>query len=212
MPPRFHRARNLIAVHQLSQPMAVQLHDNLPLLDIVRRRSAHRDAGLHASSIVAAQAKARDKINPSGESMMKKLALTILAALGAAAVPVFAHHAFAAEFDVNKPITVKGVVTKIEWNNPHAWFYVDAKTDSGAVEKWQFETGAPIELARRGWRKNDLKVGDEVTVQALRAKDGTNTASARMVTLPSGKKVFSGSAGDDQPAPPAEPQPPSNHE
>jgi hypothetical protein len=100
-------------------------------------------------------------------------------------------------------------VTKIEWMNPHAWFYVDVKTDSG-VEQWQFETGAPIELTRRGWRKNDLKVGDEVTVQGLRAKDGTNTASARMVTLPSGKKVFSGSAGDDQPAPPA--QAPATHE
>jgi len=119
-----------------------------------------------------------------------------------------AHHAFAAEFDLNKPVTVKGVVTKIDWMNPHAWIYVDSKTDSG-VEQWQFETGAPIELVRRGWRKNDLKVGDEVTVQGLRAKDGTNTASARMVTLPSGKKVFSGAAGDDPTAPPP-PSPPAN--
>jgi hypothetical protein len=135
---------------------------------------------------------------------MKKFALSLLAFLAIAAFPALAHHAFSAEFDVNRPVTVKGVVTKIEWMNPHAWFYVEAKTDAG-VEQWQFETGAPIELARRGWRKNDLKVGDEVTVQGLRAKDGTNTASARMVTLPSGKKVFSGSAGDDAPAA----QPPS---
>ena len=141
---------------------------------------------------------------------MKKLALSILAVLGAVAVPALAHHAFAAEFDLNKPVTVKGVVTKVEWMNPHAWIYVDVKTDSGAVEPWQFETGAPIELVRRGWRKNDLKVGDEVSVQGLRAKDGTNTGSARMVTLPSGKKVFSGAAGDDAPAPPA--QPPATHE
>jgi len=135
---------------------------------------------------------------------MKKLFFSIVTLLAAAAIPALAHHAFSAEFDVKKPVNVKGVVTKIEWMNPHAWFYVDVKTDAG-VEQWQFETGAPIELTRRGWRKNDLKVGDEVTVQGLRAKDGTNTASARMVTLPSGKKVFSGSAGDDAPAA----QPPS---
>lgn len=142
---------------------------------------------------------------------MKKPALLILALLGAAAVPTLAHHAFAAEFDLKKPVTVKGVVTKIEWMNPHAWIYVEAKTDSG-VEEWQFETGAPVELVRRGWRKTDLKVGDEVTVQALRAKDGTNTASARMVTLPSGRKVFSGAAGDDPTAPPAPPAAPATHE
>src|ERR1700685_874485 len=144
---------------------------------------------------------------------MKKFVLSALAILGAIVVPAFAHHAFAAEFDVNKPVTVKGVVTKIDWMNPHAWIYVDVKTDAG-VEQWQFETGAPIELVRRGWRKNDLKVGDEVTVQALRAKDGTNTASARMVTLPSGKKVFSGSPGAHSPphaTPPAHP-PPAPHE
>jgi hypothetical protein len=142
---------------------------------------------------------------------MKKFALSVLALLGVVAIPVFAHHAFSAEFDVNKPVDIKGVVTKIEWMNPHAWFYVDVKTDSGAVEQWQFETGAPIELTRRGWRKNDLKVGDEVTVHGLRAKDGTNTASARLVTLPSGRKVFSGSAGDDAPAPQA-PPPSATHE
>lgn len=130
---------------------------------------------------------------------MNKLTFSILAFLGAVAVPAFAHHAVAAEFDTTKPVTLKGVVTKVEWMNPHAWFYIDVKTDSGAVEHWQFETGAPNELVRRGWRKTDLKVGDEVTVQGLRAKDGTNTGTARMVTLPDGKKVFSGSAADGGP-------------
>ena len=136
---------------------------------------------------------------------MKKLSFLILTSLGAVALPAVAHHAFSAEFDASKPITIKGVVTKVEWMNPHAWFYVDVKADNGAVEHWQFETGAPNELVRRGWHKNDLKVGDEVTVQGLRAKDGTNTANARMVTLPDGKKVFSGSATDGGP----EAQPPS---
>ena len=97
---------------------------------------------------------------------MKKLALSIVALAGALTVPALAHHAFSAEFDSSKPITFKGVVTKIEWMNPHAWFYLDVKASNGEVEHWQFETGAPIELTRRGWRKNDLKVGDEVTVQA----------------------------------------------
>jgi hypothetical protein len=137
---------------------------------------------------------------------MKKFALAMFTLLGTAAIPALAHHAFSAEFDTKQPITLKGVVTKIEWMNPHAWFYIDVKTDAGAVEHWQLETGAPIELARHGWRKNDLKVGDEVTVQGFRAKDGTNTGNARVVNLPDGKKVFSGSAEDSGPtAPPATP-------
>jgi len=141
---------------------------------------------------------------------MKKLALAMFCLLGTAAIPALAHHAFSAEFDTKQPITLKGVVTKIEWMNPHAWFYIDVKTDAGVVEHWQLETGAPIELARRGWRKNDLKVGDEVTVQGFRAKDGTNTGNARMVNLPDGKKVFSGSAEDGAPATP--PATPPTHE
>jgi len=132
---------------------------------------------------------------------MNKLASVIAGLmLAAAALPVSAHHSFAAEFDSTKTVTLKGVVTKIEWNNPHTWFYIDTKDDSGNVEHWQCETGAPTELVRRGWKKNDLKVGDQVTVQGFRAKDGTNTANARMVTLPDGKKVFSGSADDGGPS------------
>jgi uncharacterized protein DUF6152 len=131
---------------------------------------------------------------------MKTLTCLLAGLLLAAAAPVFAHHAFAAEYDSTKPITLKGVVTKIEWMNPHTWFYIDVKDDTGNVQHWQCETGAPIELVRRGWKKADLKIGDIVNVQGFRAKDGTNTANARLVTLPDGKKVFSGSADDGGPS------------
>ena len=130
---------------------------------------------------------------------MKTLALSAASLLLAAAIPALAHHSFQAEFDSNKPVTLKGTVTKIEWMNPHAWFYIDVTGADGKVEHWQCETGAPIELTRRGWRKNNLKVGDEVTVQGFRAKDATNTANARSVTLPDGRKVFTGSADDSGP-------------
>jgi hypothetical protein len=130
---------------------------------------------------------------------MKKLVL-LMAGLLAAAAPVLAHHSFSAEFDANQKVTLKGVVTKIEWMNPHTWFYMDVKDESGKVAAWQCETGAPIELTRRGWKRNDLKVGDQVNVEGFRAKAGGNTCNARTVTLPDGKKVFSGSADDGGPA------------
>jgi len=130
---------------------------------------------------------------------MKTVASLVVALLLIAAVPVLAHHSFQAEFDTSKPVTLKGVVTKVEWMNPHAWFYIDVTDENGKVEHWQCETGAPIELLRRGWRKNDLKIGDQVNVEAFRAKDSTNTISARVVTLPDGRKVFSGSASDNGP-------------
>lgn len=133
---------------------------------------------------------------------MKTIASLVVALLLIAAIPVLAHHSFQAEFDTSKPVTLKGVVTKVEWMNPHAWFYIDVTTADGKLEHWQCETGAPIELLRRGWRKNDLKIGDQVTVEAYRAKDSTNTVSARVVTFPDGRKVFSGSASDNGPAKP----------
>ncbi len=113
-------------------------------------------------------------------------------ALIASAVPVFAHHSFAAEFDGTKQITLNGVVTKVDWVNPHAYIYVDVKGDDGAVINWAIETGAPNVLYRQGWRKDDLKAGDMVTLTAFLAKDGSHTAAARNVKLPDGRSVFAG--------------------
>jgi len=110
------------------------------------------------------------------------------------AVPVFAHHSFAAEFDGTKQINFTGIVTKVDWVNPHAWVYVDVKGDDGTVVNWALESGAPNALYRAGWRKDDLKAGDTVTFSAFLAKDGSHTAAARQVTLPDGRKVFAGSA------------------
>ncbi len=118
--------------------------------------------------------------------------LAIALTLSVPVVPVFAHHSFAAEFDGTKQITLSGVVTKVDWVNPHAYIYVDVKGDDGAVVNWALETGAPNMLYRQGWRKDDLKVGDMVTFEAFLAKDGSHTAAARQVKLPDGRKVFAG--------------------
>ena len=113
------------------------------------------------------------------------------------AVPVLAHHSFAAEYDESKPIKISGTVTKLEWTNPHARFYVDVKDQTGKVINWNFELGSPNVLIRQGWRRTALKEGDQVTVEGYMAKDGTNLANARRVTLPDGRKVFAGSAESD---------------
>ena len=128
------------------------------------------------------------------------LAVTSLAGILLAAVPVLAHHSFAAEYDSSKPIKFQGKVTKVEWMNPHVYFYVDAKDDKGKDVNYAVETGAPNGLYRQGWRKDSLKVGDTVSIDGFRAKDGSNTVNARNVTLPDGRKVFAGSADDGGPA------------
>jgi len=114
---------------------------------------------------------------------------------------VSAHHAFAAEYDANKPVTLKGVVTKIEWLNPHARFYVDVKDEQGTTN-WNLELASPNVLVRNGWSRKTINVGDQVTVQGSMARDGSKMANARVVTLADGRRVFAGSSGGD--APPAQ--------
>jgi Family of unknown function (DUF6152) len=116
-----------------------------------------------------------------------------------AAAPAFAHHSFAAEYDSSKPITIKGTVSKMEWMNPHARFYVDVKEDDGKMTTWELELGSPNGLMRRGWTRNSLKPGDAIIVEGYLAKDGSHLANARQVTLTDGRKIFAGSSDDGGP-------------
>ncbi len=131
---------------------------------------------------------------------VKQAVLVAGVGLLAASLPLIAHHSFAAEFDSAKPVSIQGVVTKLDWMNPHIWVYLDTKDESGAVTHWQCEGGPPNTLTRQGWSKDALKSGDQVTIDGFRAKDGTNTCNARSVKLPSGKSVFAGSADDGAPS------------
>jgi hypothetical protein len=112
-----------------------------------------------------------------------------------ATAPLSAHHAFAAEFDAKKPVNFKGVVTKMEWVNPHTWLHVDVKKPDGSVERWAIEAGTPNVLFRRGFTKASLLPGTEIVVDGYQAKDGSRRANGRNLTLPNGQTLFLGSQG-----------------
>ncbi len=128
---------------------------------------------------------------------MRRNVFGILAAgfgLLLASAPLLAHHSFAAEYDSKKPIKITGTVTKVEWMNPHIYYYVDVKDTSGKVTSYAVEGGTPNTLRRNGWGKDSLKTGDNVTVEGFMAKNGSNHVNGRTVTLPDGRRVFGGSA------------------
>jgi hypothetical protein len=126
---------------------------------------------------------------------MKLFAFLLAVSLLVGALPLAAHHAFAAEFDSNQPVTVKGTVTKVDWVNPHAWLYVDVKGADGKVVNWHFELGPPNALFRLGWKKDAIPAGTEVAITGFRAKAQDAVANGRSITLPDGRELFSGGSG-----------------
>ena len=130
-----------------------------------------------------------------------RIKLLLLATAVGLLIPVtsaLAHHAFAAEYDEKKPITLTGTVTKVEWMNPHVFFYIDVKDAEGKVTNWRGEGGNLSTLMRRGWRKDSLKVGETVTIEGSLAKSGQPLVNARTVTRADGQKLFAGSAGGEE--------------
>lgn len=129
-----------------------------------------------------------------------RIALSVLAGtILVAGLPLAAHHSFAAEFDATKAVHLKGTLTKIEWTNPHSYFFLDVKDDKGNVVNWGCEGGAPGALSRRGFKRGDIKLGDTLVVDGYAAKDGSHLIDARRVTLPDGRVVYGASAGDGGP-------------
>lgn len=125
--------------------------------------------------------------------------LAVGAAMVLAAAPLRAHHSFAAEYDANQPITLKGEISRIDLVNPHAWLYLDVKEPDGTVSKWNIEMGAPNNLIRRGVTKATVPVGETVTVEGYRAKDGSHTVNSRTVRMADGRTLFTGSSGTGAP-------------
>src|SRR5262245_60250610 len=123
------------------------------------------------------------------------LSLIVISGLLLSVAPAWAHHAFATEFDAQKPVPMRGVVTKIDWVNPHVWFYINVKTENGLIENWGFEMGGPNSLRTSGWTKETMKIGDEVIVEGSRAKNGSRNVNAKSVTMAStGKRLGAASS------------------
>jgi hypothetical protein len=131
--------------------------------------------------------------------MAMKRTLLIAIAIGLSTAPLAGHHSFAAEFDASKAIRITGTLTKVEWTNPHIYFYLDAKDEQGNTVRWTCESAAPGALSRRGFKRGDLKLGDTIVVDGYRAKNGANLVDARRVTLADGRIVSGASAGDGGP-------------
>jgi Family of unknown function (DUF6152) len=133
---------------------------------------------------------------------MKRVILSLVGTVGVGlltVVPAWAHHAFAAEFDANRPVQVQGTIAKVEWTNPHVWFHIDVKNPNGEVERWMFEGGGPGSLVRRGFTKDYLKIGTEMVVQGYLAKGVARRANARVMTYTDGRTLFVGSSGTGAP-------------
>ena len=131
--------------------------------------------------------------------MTHRVAIGLALLVACVSPRALAHHSFAAEFDASKAIRITGTLTKVEWTNPHTYFYVDVKDDAGAVVRWACESGAPGALSRRGFKRSLLKLGDTLIVDGYRAKNGANLMDARRVTLPDGQVLSGASAGDGGP-------------
>jgi hypothetical protein len=130
--------------------------------------------------------------------MRQSLRITFAAVMGLCAAPALAHHSFAAEFDLDQPIKLRGTVTEVEFMNPHSWIHIDVRKDDGTVESWAIEGGTPNTLFRTGINQNSLKPGTEIIVDGYRSRDGENRANGRDITLPDGRKLFLGGSAPPQ--------------
>ena len=132
--------------------------------------------------------------------MQTKVAIVVcITALAVSASSASAHHAFAAEFDANKPVNFKGTITKMEWINPHSWLHIEVKQPDGALVNWAIEAGSPNILLRRGITKDTVKKGDKIVIEGYQSKDGSHRANGRDLTFPDGKKLFLGSSNTGAP-------------